>query len=34
LFCENVCRLLLRIGRNYDRVVCFGVSESCQYVLC
>jgi hypothetical protein len=26
LFCEDVCCLLLRIGCNYDRVVCFGVA--------
>ena len=26
LFCEYVGCLLLRVGRDYDRVVCFGVA--------
>ena len=31
---EDVCCLLLRIGRNYHRVVCFSVARNCQYMSC
>ena len=29
LFCEDVGCLLLRIGRDYNGVVCFGVAGGC-----
>jgi hypothetical protein len=29
LLCEDVGCLLLRIGRDYNRIVCFGVARGC-----